>query len=40
MGGIDWSGLPIVVALLGIDDPERLMHQLLVIKGHNLRKDD
>jgi len=38
MGGIDWAGLPMVVALLGIVDVERLMQQLLVIKNH--RPDD
>jgi hypothetical protein len=34
MGGIDWSGLPLVVALLGIDDVEAFVDRLLVIKTH------
>ena len=34
MGGIDWSGLPYVVAALGVDDVAGLLHRLLVIKLH------
>lgn len=34
MGGWDWAGLPIVCAMLGIDDPEALIDQLLTIKTH------
>lgn len=34
MGGIDWAGLPLVAALLGIDDAEDLIHRLGVIKNH------
>jgi hypothetical protein len=35
-GGIDWSGLPYVTAVLGFDDAalEQLMHRLTVIKLH------
>ncbi len=32
MGGIDWSALPIVVDLLGIADPDILIHQLVTIR--------
>lgn len=39
-GGFDWAGLPLVVALLGIDDVEALMHRLLVIKTHKPPKQD
>jgi len=33
-GGIDWSGLETVVALLGITDVEDLLHRLKTIKLH------
>lgn len=32
MGGLDWSGLPLVAELLGIDDPAALIERLLTIK--------
>ena len=34
MGGIDWSGLPLVCALLSVRDVELLVERLLVIKTH------
>lgn len=34
MGGIDWAGLPIFIALWGIEDVEGLIDRLLVIKSH------
>lgn len=34
MGGIDWAGLPTVVALLGIADVEALIEDLQTIKQH------
>jgi hypothetical protein len=33
-GAIDWSGLPVMVELFGVDDVDLLLHQLLVIKTH------
>lgn len=33
-GGIDWQGLDLVAELLGIDDIETLIDDLLVIKQH------
>lgn len=39
-GAIDWSGLPYVVAELGITDVSGLMHALLVIKTHKPPKED
>lgn len=33
MGGIDWSGLPIVAEVLGIEDIETLVLQLCVIRN-------
>jgi hypothetical protein len=34
MGGIDWAGVPIVFALLGVEDPEDVIHRMTVIKSH------
>ena len=34
MGGIDWAGLPIVVEMLGIHDPESLIARLQVIRAY------
>ena len=34
MGGIDWAGLPIVAAHLGITDVEGLMHRLYVLRTY------
>lgn len=34
MGGLDWAGLPLAVALFGIRDVEGLLHRLQVIKQH------
>mgnify|MGYP001220188524 FL=1 len=38
MGGIDWSGLPMVCGWLGVEDMEGLMQRLTLIKAH--RKAD
>ena len=32
MGGIDWAGLPVVAEILGYDDVELLIAQLIVIR--------
>ena len=34
MGGVDWSGLPLIAELYGVSDIEGLLHRLLVIKTH------
>lgn len=34
MGGLDWAGLPLAVALFGITDVDGLLHRLQVIKQH------
>lgn len=34
MGGIDYAGLPLVAAWLGIDDMDDLMTRLLTVKTH------
>jgi hypothetical protein len=33
-GGLDWSGLPLAMGFLGIEDVEGLMNDLMVIKGY------
>lgn len=33
-GGIDWAGLPMVCAYVGIEDIEGLMDRLEVIRSH------
>lgn len=32
MGGLDWSALPVVAELLGIDDPDVWIVQLVAIR--------
>lgn len=39
MGGLDWSGLPYVCELLGVQDVEQLIERLLVIKTHKPDED-
>jgi hypothetical protein len=34
MGGLDWAGLPLVCRMLGVDDMDALVHDLMVIKLH------
>jgi hypothetical protein len=40
MGGIDWAGLPMVCAMLEVENVETLVERMLVIKGHKPPKDD
>lgn len=40
MGGFDVGGVPLVASALGFDDIDRLLHLLLVIKGHKPEKED
>lgn len=35
MGGLDWSALPMVCDLIGINDPEPVVLQLVMIRDHN-----
>ena len=39
MGGIDWAGLDVVAACLGISDIEGLVHRLSVIKAYSPDKE-
>lgn len=32
LGGLEWAGLPIVAELLGIEDVETLVRQLIAIR--------
>jgi len=34
MGGLDWTALPTVLDMLGIDDPEPLIHELIALRDH------
>lgn len=34
MGGIDWQGLSLMVALHGVEDVELLVQRLITIKTH------
>lgn len=34
MGGLDWSALPVVLEVLGIDDPEPVIRQLIILRDH------
>lgn len=38
-GGIDWSGLPLLVAWLGIADLDGLLDRLCVILVHRPQKE-
>ena len=40
MGGIDWAGLPVVCALLGVRDVEGLLYRIEVIQAHQPPEDD
>lgn len=40
MGGLDWAGLPLVAELLGIDDLEAFIRQLMTIKTHRPDKNE
>lgn len=35
MGGLDWQALPIIVEMLGIDDVDILIAQLIALRDHN-----
>lgn len=39
MGGIDWAALPIVVEMLGIEDVDRLVRQLVTIREHRKQEE-
>ncbi len=34
MGGVDWSGLPLAAAVLGVDDIDALVDAIVTIKTH------
>lgn len=40
MGSIDWAGLPMVAALLGVQDIEALVRRLMTIKYHQPPEQD
>jgi hypothetical protein len=34
LGGLDWAGLDVVMDVIGIDDPELLIAQLVVLRSN------
>lgn len=40
MGGVDWAGLPVVMAHLGLTDPAALIESLATIKNYQPPKGD
>lgn len=40
MKGIDWSALPIVFDLLGVEDPELMLNHLLTIRDNQEASHD
>lgn len=38
MGGMDWAALPVVAEILGIDDIETLVAQLVTLREHGKEK--
>jgi len=34
MAGLDWAALPMVCDLLGVNDPERLVQQLILLRDN------
>ena len=39
MGGIDWAGLPLACAWLGVRDVDGLLQRLLIIKTHDPKRN-
>ncbi len=39
MGGIDWAALPVVAEMLGIEDIETLVSQLVAIRDAQREKE-
>jgi hypothetical protein len=40
MGGLDWSGLPVALEVVGVDDVEALIARLMVVKAHKPPKEE
>ena len=40
MGGLDWAALPVVAELLGVRDPDLLIHTLVAIRNRQAEQDD
>ena len=39
MGGMDWHALPVVVELLGVRDPDPLIHLLVAIRDWQAKQE-
>lgn len=40
MGGLEWAALDLVCAILGVEDPEWLIRQLVAMRNHQNAKLD
>lgn len=40
MGGIEWDALPIIIELLGIEDVETLVRQLVAIRDDQRKRSE
>jgi hypothetical protein len=40
MGGIDWTALPIVAEMLGVDDVDQLILDLVTIRASQTQRDE
>lgn len=38
LGGVEWQGIPVVAEMLGIEDVEKLVHQLIAIRDHQAKQ--
>lgn len=38
MRGLDWSGLPVVAEIIGVEDVERFILALIEIREHEIQK--
>jgi len=39
MGGVDWSGLPLLAGFMGVTDIEGLMQRLVAIRMHQTNRE-
>jgi hypothetical protein len=40
LGGLDWNGLPVVAEMLGIEDVDQLVRDLVTIRQYQAPKGD
>jgi hypothetical protein len=39
MGGLNWAALPVVAEMLGVDDVDRLVRDLVTMRNHFKAED-